>query len=281
MIRSKLYEIGLIFALIISVCQPGCNGDDDDDETKDDTGGSNGGNTDAGDSKDGVTFTGVVKNVVTSEVVPDIEVVPLSNDVNFTELGPKVKTDENGEFAFKGLEEDVMCVKVLATEGEAAMVDTYSCNVSTDQQALDVSSLPLSIASGISQMLYPGVEVDSTVASASGAIFYKTEDGYEIPVDCATIEVEEATDQTDIFYFDGVMPVTEATQTDNYGRFLVTRLPPGQVTINAMVDGEKIGSVSIPIQAPAKSGATYNSNVTWILADEIGDPTPGSNCTNN
>jgi hypothetical protein len=281
MIPNKLYKIGLIFALIMSVGLTGCKSDDDD-ETKNGNGGSNGGSKDAsagddaGTSEDGVTFTGRVVDVVESKAVPGIDVIPLSNDVDFTELGDKVTTDDDGKFTFEGLEDGLMCVKVMATEGDVPTVDTYTCNVPTDQQDIEVSTLQLTIAEMISSQLYPGVEPDPSMASASGFIVYKTDAGSEIPVDCATIEVEDETQEPDIFYFAGVMPDPKATQTDSMGRFLVTRLDPGEVTLIAKVDGEKIGEVTIPIQAPVESGAIFNSNITKIIAEGTGDPSPGT-----
>ncbi len=213
---------------------------------------------------------------MSGDPVPGIDVIPLSNDVDLTELGDAVTTDDDGSFTFKGLEDGLMCVRVMATKGDAAMVDTFSCNIETDQQDIEVSSLPLSIAQLITTDLYPDADPDPTLTSVSGGVYYLTEDGLEIPVDCATLEVEEATEDTDILYMEGVMPVRDATQTDSVGRFLITRLPAGQTTINAFVDGEKIGSVSVPLPAPAGYGVTLVSNVTKIIADEIGDPSPGT-----
>lgn len=282
MIRDKLYKIGIIIALIMSVGLTGCKSDDsdDDDDDKTQTGdsGDNGKSTDSGVSEDDDGFTGVVRDVVSNQAVPDIEVVPLSNDVDFKELSDKVTTDSEGKFTFKDLDDGLMCVKVVATEGDNARVDTYTCNIPTDQKDITVSSLPFAIADGISKGLYPDTDPDPTMASASGILVYETKDGNMIPVDCATIEVEDETQKPDIFYFEGLMPDEAATQTDSGGRFLVTRLNPGAVTLNALVDGEKIGSTTIPIQAPADSDATYNSNITRIIADDTGDPTPDPAC---
>jgi hypothetical protein len=169
-----------------------------------------------------------------------------------------------------------MCVQVMATEGDAAMVDTFTCNLETNQQDVDVSGLLLSIASGISGSLSGGEDPDPTEASVSGYIVYKTADGLELPVDCATLEVEEATEDTIVIYMEGLMPDVKATKTDALGRFLIVRLSSGETTINAFVNGKKIGSVTVPLPAPADLGVTFVSNVTKIVADEIGDPSPGT-----
>lgn len=244
-----------------------------DIKTKDGGRGGNGGVT-------ANTFTGTVRDIVTDEPVPGMRVVALSNE-DLSELGVETTTDASGEFSLEGILDKEICVLVVGTEGEERRIDSYHYNVSSKQEDRDFISFQFAIAEAINSMLYPSNGYSSELARIyglgfiTGSVYYKTEAGEEIPVDCATVEVAEATDDTDVFYFRAGLPDPTRVRTDTDGRLLIYWVPSGRVTLSAFVDGEKIGSVSLPIAAPKDSAEdTYRSNVVRIYADKPGDPSP-------
>lgn len=221
-------------------------------------------------------FTGIVRDAVSREPLAGVTVVALSNDTTFEMLSDEVTTADDGTFVFNDLEPDLMCIKVVGTEGEDERVDTFSCNVSTNEHNRVVVSTPYAIAA--TSALGLTCACDPTEAAITGTVLYRTDDGQEKPVSCATVQVEGMTDAESIFYFTDTLPNPVRSRTDAGGRFLVLMVPPGLVQLTAIVNGEVIGNVSAPIQAPLDStGGEFNSNIVHIYADQAGDPTP--DCT--
>ncbi|MBN1652658.1 MAG: carboxypeptidase regulatory-like domain-containing protein [Deltaproteobacteria bacterium] len=281
MIREKLFKIGLIFILAIGLGLTGCTSEDDDEPTGG-SGGSGGTAEPSGGNGGGSNeFTGKVQDTVTGEPVPNIKVVALGND-DMASLGKETTTDADGKFSFSGIEDDFFCVMVMGDEGEAGRVDTTTCNIPSNQKDRFVVSTQFSITKAITGALYGEEPNDPSLASASGGVYWKNEAGAEFPVGCAKVEVEGAPEGADVWYFAGTLPDVKRTEevgmTDAGGRFLVTRLQPGTVVLNAYVGDKKIGSTSLFLKAPKDStGGQFNSNITRIYADEPGNPAP--DCT--
>jgi len=284
MIRNKLFGIGLIITLIISVSFIGCGGDDDDDVAGSGGGGGagssgSGGTENAGSSpQQTYNFTGWVQDTASADVRPEgMTVRALSNDLNLTPLAPDTTTAAGGTFSFDNLEPDKMCIQVVGIEGDEGRIDTYTCNVDTNEKDRFVVSTTYQLAKQISDGIL-GDKADPNLASASGAVYYKDENGKDQPVNCATVEVDPAGPDTFVVYFAGALPNPQLTRTDSGGRFLAFLLTPGMVNLKAIVNGEVIGTTSLPMKAPVEStGGQYNSNITRIYANQPGDPTP--DCT--
>lgn len=279
MFQNRLFGIGLIITLIISVEFIGCNNDDgtDTSSTGGTTGGGSGGGT-AGTKEPGgpYTFTGWVEDAVDHSRLEGLKVVALSNDDGITPLGPEATTAADGTFTLGNLEPEMMCIEILGTEGvDDPRIDSFTCNIETNEQDRFV----VSTTSAIAEMIVTGMigKSDPNKASAAGAVYYWGEDGKEYPVNCATVRVVGAPDAK-VFYFVDTLPNKERVETDAAGRFLAMELDPGTVELEALVNGEVIGSISLPVQAPINlTGGQYSSNNTRIYADAPGDPTP--DCT--
>jgi len=282
MIRKKLFGIGLIITLIISVGLFGCSSDDDDDGTAGSgaTGASGASGSDTGGTDDPnktYNFTGWVQDLVTKEPVPNMPISALNNE-DLSELGITATSAADGTFALDGIPDKLFCVKVGKTEGDDARIDSVTCNIPSDSQNRFVVDTQLAVAESINGLLYGDEPVDPTLSGASGGVYYIDANGEEVAVDCATVEVENAREGADMWYFKDGLPSTDPSvnKTDITGRFLSTRVDPGPTTVIAYIDGKEVGRTTLPLLAPADNGSMYNSNITRIYVDTTEDPTP--NC---
>lgn len=271
MIRNKLFGIGLILTLIISVSFIGCSSDDDDETAG--SGGGGGGDTagQGGENGGPYTFTGVVQDLVTDDPVPDMPISALDNN-DLSDLGITATSGADGTFTLEGIEAEEFCVKVGKTEDR---IDSVTCNVPSDQQGRFVVSTELSVAVGINGLLYPDEDPNPDLPGASGGVYFIDGNGDEVPIDCATVEVENPREGSGMFYFKDGLPNKEATHTDITGRFLSTKLDAGPTTVVAYIDGAEVGRTTLPLLAPSSNGSTFNSNITRIYAEGVtSDPTP-------
>jgi hypothetical protein len=79
--------------------------------------------------------------------------------------------------------------------------------------------------------------------TADSQMLLRVTDCNNTPVAGATVTTSPAGSQ--IRYFNGVQPSTTATATDNMGIVLVANLPPGNVTVNATVNGMNLRTLNV------------------------------------
>jgi len=230
------------------------------------------------------TLTGRVSDNVTILPVANIRVIALNND-DLSELGIETVTGPDGTFTLEGITEERICIQVAGTEGDDERIDTYSCNVPSGEKDRELISCGYDVADMIISNTNPSFSIEGKselakeygIVAISGRVYYRDTAGEEIPVDCATVVVDEAIDDTYICYFEDTLPDPNRIQTDSGGRFLVTMLAPGEVHLSAFANGEKIGSVSTPIRPPidpASDKDLYSLYIVRIYADTPIDPTP-------
>lgn len=270
MMKKNYSSFAVICTVVLSLCIFGCGSDDSDDSSGNEgaSGSGGGASGDNGGSGSG-TFTGVLLDQLNRQPVEGVQMKALDNET-LDPLGPTATTAADGTFKFEGLTVDQICVLAV---GSTELIDTYTYNVGSDEQDRMIITVPVGIAELIDGMV-PG-ENDPTTGGASGAVYYRDEAGTELGVGCATVEVVGVENATVYYFKDNLPDVGEerSMQTGNDGLFYAVDLPPGTVTLNALVNGEVIGSTSLKVTAPENStGGLYNSNITRIYAEKTGNP---------
>jgi hypothetical protein len=197
-------------------------------------------------------------------------------------LGISVVSGSDGTFELTGLPgtaDDpvpvgILAVGVLDDQGAAVRIDTYTFNVKSNEQDRDIYSIPETMATLIPDQL--GVTQADDKGSVTGAVYYIASDGNPYPLDCVVGRVED--DPTaEVYYSETSLFDKALTETSANGRFVALNIEPGYVTISALIDGEVVGSVSLPVVASGDStGGAGTSNISRIIlmpADGA-DPTP-------
>jgi len=282
MTRNTLSKIVFVFILIIGIGVTGC--DSNENATSEGAGGTGEGGTGGGTN----TFTGILRNNLDETPIPNAPVKALDN-ATLEELGREATSDIEGKFTITGLPDGEMCLFAVGEMGgDYPRIDTYTYNVETNEKDRDIYSIPISVAELIDSMICGPTSI--VQGGASGGVYYYNEAGDEFPVDCATVEVEEATADTIVYYFQGGLPSVgvqdepcdrsdlgagRILETASSGRFYANNLPEGIVHLTAKVNGQPIGSTTLKVIAPkASTGGLYNSNITRIYVEGTGDPTP-------
>jgi hypothetical protein len=278
MIRKHIFGLGFICAMALSLTLVAC-GDDDDDGSAGTPGGGAG--TPAGGSGGAAgtapsgnnTMTGYVTDYLPDTNAPDITLRFLEN-VNGDPLGIEVVSDADGNFTASGLPDGKVGVLALGDlDAASPRMDTYTFNIPSNDQDRQIFSFGTNLGDIVNAALG---DPDLTKGGASGTILFVDASGQSYPVDCAVVELEAG--EADVYYInEGGLPDTGLREhTTANGRFYMRNVAPGPVTINAVINGEVMGSVSLPIMAAQDSTDGKNvSNLTRIVLEGVTeDPTP-------
>ncbi len=222
------------------------------------------------------TLTGHLESNV-GDRIAGITVRALDTDTA-TVLYDETVSDENGDFTLTGLPGGQICVMAVGDyTQDPPRIDTYTFGVPSNSQDRMFVSSEAAIAQLMSGLLCLCGNPDPEVSMVSGAVYYYDEDCEEQVVGCATVEMEAS---GTVYYFEGPLPSTTRTSTDpNSGRFLVSGLEPGIVTITATLDNGKSGSATFPVFAPEEAtGGEYSVHIARVYIEGIGNPNP--ECSN-
>ena len=244
-------KLAILLSLLLGVglFGLGCGDDDDNDAAGDaDVDGDADGDADGDSDGDSdadvlVNYTGTVIGFGSDTPVPDMTVIALENGTAEEIEGHTQTSGADGSVVFDNLpvdDEGLVGFKVVGVPTQ--FVDTYQFNIIGDQK--DDTLYHVDFATYTMAPAIAGIVVDKKKAIAAGAVYFRKPNGDEEPVGCAT--VEPVSGEAEIRYFgdnDLPAPVEEQESVNpGNGYFIGANMTPGKVTLQALIDGEVIGT---------------------------------------
>ncbi|MGD8863226.1 MAG: hypothetical protein PVI30_24645 [Myxococcales bacterium] len=234
----------------------------------------------------GATFTTTIVESVNETPIPAsqlaLTVRALDNETGAPLPGLETVNDESAMVSFSGLTQPSVGFMIQGVVNQA--IDTYTFNV----DPLDMNRLLRVVAksSVLTVKTVANVTLDPQMADVAGAIYWDNAQGIEEPVGCVTVSIDDG--QGDIRYFaSNNLPTTNvplesapnlevrtATNPLN-GRFYIANVVPGRHTITATLNGQVVGTASLPAFQSSQSTDGENAiSLTDITIDAPANPTP-------
>lgn len=230
----------------------------------------------------GAPFTLTIVESVNDTPIPSsqlsLTVRALDNATGQPLPGMETVTDDDARVTFNGLTQPEVGFMIQGVPAQA--IDTYSFNVSPLEQNRLLRVVAKS--SVLTVKTVANVTLDPQMADVAGAIYW----GNDEPVGCVTVTIDDGVG--DIRYFaSNNLPTTNvalesapflevrtATNPLN-GRFYIANVTPGVHTITAHLNGEVVGSASLPAFPGNMSTDGENAiSLTDITLPGDANPTP-------
>jgi hypothetical protein len=286
MSTQSVHLVLLLCCLGSSSAAIGCGAASEDDPTPSMPGGGGAGM--GGPPATGTSnFTGMIVESTNDRPIDNgslaLTVRALDNATGMPLAGKETMNDGNAGVAFADLPNPEVGFMIKGVPAMA--IDTYTFNVESNAQGELLRVVAKS--SVLTVKTVANVTLDPALGDLAGAIYWKNGSGVEEPVGCATVAIDDG--QGEIRYFArNNLPTTNvalpsapnlevrtATNPLN-GKFFITGTSLKRHTVTAMVNGQVIGSASLPVFAGTASTDGENAiSLTDILVEGMSaNPTP-------
>jgi len=282
--RAKRLRLGIVVSLGLGGVAIGCGAASEDDPTPSMPGGGAG--MGAVPTTGTSNFTGMIVESTNDRPIDSgqlpLIVRALDNTTGMALPGKETMNDGSAGVAFSDLPNPQVAFMVKGVPDQA--IDTYTFNVESNSQ--DKLLRIVAKSSVLTVKTVANVTLNPALGDLAGAIYWKNASGIEEPVGCATVAIDDG--QGEIRYFaSNNLPTTNvalpsapnlevrtATNPLN-GKFFITGTALARHTITAMLNGQVIGTESLPSFAGTASTDGENAiSLTDILVEGSANPTP-------